>query len=118
MPNDCWNHITFTAEKEVLDRFIKEELEDKDIPEWALKIKVRGQGGIIFNLWSRWIPDFEWLEGLLDKYEDAWIKNEWSEEGGEEGVWIGFSKDGEKEIKRLEWQGMCIEEEAHRFRLL
>jgi len=110
--------MTVTADKDVIENFFQEEF--KNIPEWALDIRAHGIEGLIFKLWSRWIPDFAWLEGLLDKYPNIWIKNEWSEEGGQEGVWIGTNRDGEgkKDIQRLEWMGMCLEEEFHRFTLL
>ena len=114
MPNDCWSHVTFTAKKEELDAFLENEF--KDVPDWALKIKARGQGGVVLNLWSRWVPDFAWFERMLDTYPSAWIKNEWSEEGGGEGVWIGTKRDGVEHIQHMEWQGMCLEEEAERFK--
>ena len=105
--------MTVTADKDVIEKFFQEEF--KNIPEWALDIQAHGIEGLIFKLWSRWIPDFAWLEGLLDKYPNIWIKNEWNEEGGQEGVWIGTNR-GKKDIQRLEWMGMCLEEEFHRFR--
>ena len=111
MPNDCWNSMTVTGTREDIDRFFVEEF--KDVPEWALKVHVRGVEGLIFRLWSRWSPDFKWLEGLLEKYPSLWVKNSWKEEGGLAGVWVGSKAN---EIQRLEWQDMCIEEESHRFR--
>jgi len=114
MPNDCWNHITITASKEQLNAIIDTEF--KDAPEWAFKIKARGLGACVFNLWSRWEPDFKRLEGLIEKYRSCWIKNEWSEEGGEAGVWIGTMREGKKEIQEMQWTEMCLEEQQHRFR--
>jgi len=114
MTNDCWNHITFTAVTEELNSFMENEF--NDVPEWALKVKTRGKGGVVLNLWSRWTPDFEWLEELVEKYPSAWIKDEWHEEGGNEGVWVGTKREGFADIRSLEWQGMCIEEEMHRFK--
>jgi len=109
--------MTVTGNEEDISRFYVEEF--NDAPEWAYEIYVKGVEGIQFRLWSRWQPDFVWLEGLLKKYPSLWVKNIWREEGGMAGVWIGGgdssrnSKDG---IKRLEWDDMCIEENAHRFR--
>lgn len=114
MPNECWNTITVTGVKEEIDLFA--ETEFKDVPEWALKIVYRGVEGIFFRMWSRWEPDYKWLEGLLTKYPSCWVKNIWSEEGGGEGVWVGCVKEGAPEIHRMEWAGMCIEEAAERFR--
>ena len=114
MPNDCWNHITVTGSQEDIKRFQEVEFKHggEPIPEWALKIHQIGVEGLVFKLWSRWQPDFHWLNGLLEKYPSLWVKNSWNEEGGMEGVWIG-SKKG---VKQMEWEGMCIEEAAHRFR--
>ena len=114
MPNDCWNNITLVADKEELEKFIKEEC--KDVPEWAYKVEQKGVEGIVFHVWSPWKPNFEWLEGLLTKYPSIWLKNEWREEGGTAGVWVGTIRKGTKDIKRLEWEDLCIEELHMRFR--
>jgi len=87
-----------------------------NIPDWALTIKARGVEGVMLKLWSRWQPDFEWLDRLIVQYPSSWIKNEWSEEGGNAGVWIGTMRSGTKVVQRLEWDDMCLEENAHRFR--
>ena len=91
MPNDCWNRITITCENieftEELNNLIINELKHKEDDKYV----------------------YEWLDGLLDKYPNCWIKNEWSEEGGFAGVWIGFVKDNEKIIKQLTWDDICLE---------
>ena len=115
MPNWCWNHITVTGERPVLDALMNDD-KLQGVPDEFFSKEASGQGIEVFNIGSRWLPDYQWLESLLDKYPDIWIKNVWSEEGGNEGVWIGTNRGEEKEIKRLEWEGMCIEEEAYRFR--
>ena len=114
MPNDCWNFLTITADPG--DLFAMLVMEFKDIPVWAIKILKRGAEAISLKLWSPNSPDYNWLEGLLTKYPSCWIKNEWNEEGGSEGVWLGTMRTGKKEIKRMEWQGMSIEEKVRRFR--
>ena len=115
MPNWCWNRITVTGERAVLDNLMKDD-HLQNIPEEFFSKKASGQGIEIFSMGSRWEPEYKWLESLLDNYPDIWIKNSWSEEGGREGVWIGTNIGEKKEIKQLEWEGMCIEEEAYRFR--
>jgi hypothetical protein len=102
--------MTVTGTEEDVGSFFVEEF--KDVPEWAYEIYVKGVEGIQFRLWSRWQPDFAWLEGILQKYPSLWVKNIWHEEGGMAGVWIGSDRG----IKRLEWDDMCSEENAHRFR--
>jgi hypothetical protein len=115
MPNDCWNHITLTGDEKDITTFVNTEL--KNIPEWALHMKARGVKGLLFKLWTRWQPDFKWLEGLLTKYPSFWLKNEWNEEGGLAGVWIGtVAMNGTLEIKQLAWDDLCMEERAECFR--
>ena len=68
------------------------------------------------NIWSPWAPDFEWLSNLLTKYPDCWIKNEWDEEGGMAGVWVGFvDKNNSKIIKQMDWVDLCFEERYYWF---
>ena len=113
MPNDCWNNITITC---IQDQFTIEEdateltnLVDELQHNKTIKIKERGRRGIRFSVWSANEPDFEWLKSLLNKYPNCWVKNEWGEEGGGAGVWIGYVKDNEHIIKELEWNDICTE---------
>ena len=125
MPNDCWNHITITCENreftEELNNLIINELKHKEDEKYVYHETVnmlkRGTRGIICSLWSDWNPDYEWLDSLLDKYPNCWIKNEWSEEGGFAGVWIGFVKNNEKIIKQLTWDDICLEGKHYLFTL-
>jgi hypothetical protein len=36
---------------------------------------------MIYSLWSAWVPDLDWLETILKKYEYFLIKNDCDEEG-------------------------------------
>lgn len=113
MPNDCWNHITMTfKDTDELDQVIENELKANP----TTKIVEKGKKGIIIKLTSDWLPDFKWLECLITKYPSSWIKNEWKEEGGKAGVWIGYVDDyNDKIIKEFEWRDLCVEEEAYFF---
>jgi len=112
MPNDCWNEMTVTGTQEEIDQFATAEF--VEAPAWALTVHSRGAEGIQFRLWSNdGMPDYDWLKGLLVQYQSLWIKNVWQEEGGKAGVWIGSRLNG---ISRFEWDDMCLEEKAHRFR--
>jgi hypothetical protein len=112
--------MIITASSEELEALMLEEF--KDTPHWALTIHKRGPEAVCIKLWSRWLPDFEWLVKLLTKYPSCWIKDEWEEEGGTAGVWIGTGASearrgtGEPVIQRLEWDDMSIEEEYMRFK--
>ena len=60
------------------------------------------------NLTTAWRPID--LTILLDKYDKCWIKNEWIEEGGTAGVYVGGYLNGSKvETKSLEWIDLTIE---------
>lgn len=126
MPNDCWSHITITCEnREAVDELnnliineLKHKEENKYVYHETVNMIKRGTRGLIFDIWSAWNPDYEWLEGLLDKYPNCWVKNEWSEEGGSAGVWVGFmNNNNEKIIKDLQWDDICIEGKACLFQL-
>jgi hypothetical protein len=114
MTNDCFNHITITSEnKNELDVLLRDELQhkkdDKHIYYENIRMIKRGKKGIIFELESRTNPDYDWLNTLLDMYPHCWIKNEWWEEGGNAGVWIGSVKNNQNCIQSMEWEDLCIE---------
>jgi hypothetical protein len=113
MPNDCWNYITITTKHPlVLNSLLQTEIREFHRAE----IIKKGKNGLIIKLWSPWEPQFDWLSTLLDIYPGCWIKNEWSEEGGMAGVWIGFVDENHgKTIKRLEWRDLCLEEKYYLF---
>ena len=121
MPNDCWNRMTITCEnREFVDELtnlvlneLKHKEGNKHVYHETVHMIQRGTRGIIFEIWSAWNPDYEWLESLLDKYPNCWVKNEWNEEGGVAGVWVGFvNNNNEKIIKDLTWDDICIEGKA------
>jgi hypothetical protein len=114
MPNDCWSNITVTASGSDLNTLMSTEF--KDVPEWAIGVQRRGPYGVVLRLWSPWTPNFTWLETLLVTYPSCWIKNEWQEEGGSAGVWVGRLVEGQRMIQRMEWEDMSIEEEERVFR--
>lgn len=126
MPNDCFNHITITCEDiskiEELNALIINELQHKSVNEKyvyndTVNMLTRGHRGIIFDLWTAWNPNYEWLESLLDKYPNCWVKNEWWEEGGFAGVWIGYvTNSNEKDIKQLTWNDICLEGKVFLFK--
>ena len=68
--------------------------------------------GIIFQQLTAWKPQYEWLESLLTKYPNCWVKNEWNEEGGIAGVWVGSVKNG---IQSMCWEDLSIEAKYYIF---
>ena len=57
-----------------------------------------------------------YFEFFFLKKNGQWVKNEWNEEGGFAGVWIGYvTTDGEKDITHLEWDDLSIEDKHFLF---
>lgn len=115
MPNDCWNYMTFICEKnekesKELELLFNREFEEKKIPERGLIIHYKGCNGIQLSVWSAWGADYEWLNELLKKYPNCWIKNQWYEEGGGSGLFVGGFLNGIKQ-KTIEtsWDELPIE---------
>ena len=110
MPNECTNEFTIASHvnPDQLNTLIGREF--NDFGE-QLKIRHRWSHGISLRLITDWEPDFEFLEGLLNNYPECWVKNEWWEEGGRAGVWVGGTvyRGEKREIQRMEWKDMCIE---------
>ena len=106
MPNDCFNHITITCDNEdELHALVKNELQNKEGNKYIYNEKInmikKGKKGIIFELVNNLYPDFNWFNILLDTYPHCWIKNEWCEEGGTAGVWIGSVKNNRNFIQSM-----------------
>ena len=124
MGNDCWNSMTITCEKypDGLTNFFENEIEYNNNSKYNenvcskenytnyVKVIRRGKYGIMVDIYTKWQPDFEWLHNLLDKYPNCWIKNEWKEEGGMAGVWIGYMEDNKKEINDMFWKDLSLEQ--------
>jgi hypothetical protein len=66
-------------------------------------------------MWSPWNPDYEWMESLLQKYPNCWVKNEWSEEAGIAGVWVGFVVNNQPIVRNLAWEDISIEGKHYLF---
>ena len=101
MPNECSNHFVLTCPDATEFRaFIDQELSSDSITVVQQCAK-----GIKFNQVTDGAPDFTWLHGLITNYPNCWIKNEWIEEGGMAGVWVG-SVNG---IRSLTWEDLSLE---------
>jgi hypothetical protein len=112
MPNECNNYITikFKYQNERVD-FENDFL--KNFKGWDKKIIRKGTLGIVVRVITDWEPNFEWLKKILNDHPDCWIKDDWIEEGGIAGVWIGqYGDNGIKFIDEMKWNDLCIEEMA------
>ena len=131
MPNECTNTNTITivsGSAVKLNTFIESDLQMKKFRfynpesegggefEYIASVKnvlKRGKTGIVFVYLSDSFPPLEWLQEVVGKYPEFWIKNEWIEEGGKAGIWIG--KDGGENIESFEWTDLCLEEKYFLF---
>lgn len=124
MPNDCYNEITIVCSNEdvtgELKKLIMNELQYKKNDQYIynniINIHKKGKRGIHFNFWSIRSPYFEWLESLLNKYPNCWIKNEWTIECGLKGVWLGFIDTNKKMvIKDMSWDDLSSKDIEYLF---
>jgi hypothetical protein len=120
MPNDCHNYITIVCEyADEITNLIDNELTHKPDEKYMYNADVvfitRGKKGIIFETTSYLKPDFDWFNQLLARYPNCWIKNEWTEEGGTAGVWIGCVKNNEVYVQTMSWDDLSIEEKYYLF---
>ena len=107
MPNECRNHLTIVCEDSVeqLNQMYKHEF---DVFKYDTSFGVKTKKGLMVNISTAWRPID--LTILLNKYDKCWIKNEWEEEGGTAGVYVGGYLHGRKvETKSLEWNDLTKE---------
>tara|TARA_B110000967_G_C18772832_1_gene504012 strand:- start:584 stop:928 length:345 start_codon:yes stop_codon:yes gene_type:complete len=112
MPNNCQNHLTIVCDNvKQLNNIYKHEF---DVFKYNTSINVKTEKGLVVNITTSWRP-FD-LTDLLNKYDTCWIKNEWEEEGGTSGVFVGGYLNGSKvETKSLEWNDLSIEGKHYYF---
>jgi hypothetical protein len=81
------------------------------------KLEKWGEEALQMTFTTAWAPPTEFFKSLLETYPDIWLKCDWNEEGGEAGIFIGYT-DTKKAVVAEEfgWQDWCVEEYAHRFR--
>lgn len=75
------------------------------------KLKHAGEGGLEIEFTTAWAPPTEFFKHLLEKYPDIWLKCDWSEEGGQAGIFIGYTNDKKAVVAdEFGWQDWCMEE--------
>lgn len=70
----------------------------------------RSERYIVFSYEYRNYPITEYLEELLVKYPQCWIKNEFHTETGHCGMWIGRFRGDEPDIQEFSWTELMDEE--------
>ncbi len=108
MPNDCWNIITIKATYEQIANILHNEF--LEVPEWAFQVVQLGREAMSFKLWSANGPCNEFINRLLDTYNNIWIKNAWEVEDGTMGICVG-KKDS---LSTFIWNEGPIEEWNYR----
>ena len=78
-----------------------------------VKVSHRKPNHIVFSLDYRNEPIYEQMEMLLNKYPKCWMKNEYENELGYCGIWVGRYQHGKPEIQKLKWSEPTIEELVH-----
>jgi len=118
MPNDCWNLITIICDypegQDYINSLIMNKLQEKIGDKYFyydnIEVITCGKKAIIFKLRSTGLPNYTWYENILTDYPTCWIKNEWWEEGGYAGVWVGHVDSNNKSIiQSLLWPDITIE---------
>ena len=76
----------------------------------AAEVTHRSERYIVFSYEYRNYPITQYLEELLVKYPQCWIKNEYHTETGHCGMWIGRFRGDEPEIQEFSWTELMDEE--------
>ena len=76
----------------------------------AANITYRTNQHIIFSYDYRNFPNNTYLEELLVNYPQCWIKNEYTTETGQCGMWIGRFRGEEPDIQEFSWTELMEEE--------
>jgi len=56
---------------------------------------------------------YEYLLTLLELYPQCWLKNEFSNEDGNAGIWIARMVNKKPQVQEYEWSELTIEEVCH-----
>ena len=114
MPNDCYNELLIVSlfdDGQELNSMIENEI--IHLPE--LIIHERSRRAIRIGYVTPWGPSVYWMESLIMKYPRCWLKNDWKEDGGMAGVWVGRMMNGLKYIRNSEWIDISYDMENELF---
>lgn len=139
MPNNCWNKVRLSAHPEVIQELIdsefsfsvicpppnglKENLVDWKQENWGTtrdcydyKLEEEGKEALLIYFNTAWSPPYMLFKFLLQEHPEMWLRCDWEEEGGQAGVFVGYTQGNELVVKAMTWQDWCLEEYAHKFR--
>ena len=75
------------------------------------KVIHRSEKYLVFSYEFRNVPINHYLQALLEKYPQCWMKNEFSTDSGQCGMWLGRFRHRKPYIQELSWMELSIEEE-------
>lgn len=78
-----------------------------------IKIIHRNENYLVVGYDARNGVFYDYLYKLLEKYPKCWLKNEYSDENGNAGVWIARYIHGKISVQEHEWEELTIEEKIH-----
>jgi hypothetical protein len=141
MPNECWNKVRLSSNPALIQKLLESEfsfasirpipesVEQKNWTEWCTenwgtkwdrydyKLEEAGKEAILIYFHTAWSPPTILFKFLLQEHPEMWLRCDWEEEGGEAGVFVGFTNQrGDLKIQSMTWDDWCIEEYAHKFR--
>ncbi len=70
----------------------------------------RDEHHLVVSFEFRNLPVYEYLEALLQKYPKCWMKNTWSADSGDCGLWVARMRLGKPDIQTCSWVELCDEE--------
>jgi hypothetical protein len=89
------------------------EISDAFFGSKNIKVLHRAPKYLVADYYFRNEPVYQYLTELLKENPTCWIKNTYSTDAGNCGLWIGrMGPDGVPSVQDLEWGELCEEEIA------
>lgn len=119
---DCRNTLEVRGPDVMLDDMVEKgfiiDTEDEKLKHIAerffgsqnIYVKHKDDRYIVIGYEFRNKPVHNYLTALLERYPKCWLKNTYSTETGDCGLWIGRMVKGKPDIQELEWIELCDEE--------
>jgi len=118
--DDCWSNIIIISNEDELITLIQNELMYLNIKNKLLfhdhiKVLKKADKAIKIKVLTSSKPNFQWMSNMIHRYKSCWIKNNWYDEGGLAGVWIGNMTEKGPNIIDYQWCDLSIDEEKSYF---
>jgi hypothetical protein len=118
--DDCWSNIIIISNEDELITLIQNELMYLNIKNKLLfhdhiKVLKKADKAIKIKVLTSSKPNFHWMSNMIHRYKSCWIKNNWYDESGLSGVWIGTMTEKGPNIIDYQWCDLSIDEEKSYF---